>query len=128
MSGYIVPMFSYFGEKVKMPMLQPHISLPLNREVQIDEEQNPQKSCPFTDYSDYMFSPDLLTPEVVGEVLNGFHVRPLKITDYDNGFLEVLAQLTTVGDVSREAFEDRFRSMSSTRPLAYYVVVVENVS
>ncbi|CAJ0607790.1 unnamed protein product [Cylicocyclus nassatus] len=104
-------------EKVKMPMLQPRISIPLNREVGINE-----------DYSDYMFNPDLLTPEVVGEVLNGFHVRPLKITDYDNGFLEVLAQLTTVGDVSREAFEDRFRSMSSTRPLAYYVVVVENVS
>ncbi|VDM81670.1 unnamed protein product [Strongylus vulgaris] len=99
-----------------MPMLQPHISLPLNDPV----GQNAGDS-------DYMFSPDLLTPEVVGEVQNGFHVRPLKLSDYDNGFLDVLAQLTTVGEVSRGAFEERFRSMSSTRPLAYYVVVVENL-
>ncbi|KHJ85843.1 hypothetical protein OESDEN_14421 [Oesophagostomum dentatum] len=74
-----------------------------------------------------MFNPDLLTPEVVGEVPNGFLARPLRISDYDNGFLQVLAQLTTVGDISRETFEERFRSMSQTRPLAYYVVVVEEI-
>lgn len=98
-----------------------------------------------------MFNPELLTPEMVGQVQNGFLVRPLKISDYDNGlvrttlndsiisklldftyialsrFLDVLAQLTTVGEISREAFEERFRSMSMTRPLAYYVVVVEDL-
>ncbi|KAL6734101.1 hypothetical protein Aduo_004677 [Ancylostoma duodenale] len=100
-----------------MPMLPPHVSIPLNEAVADDAGT-----------SDYMFNPELLTPEVVGQVQNGFLVRPLKMSDYDNGFLDVLAQLTTVGEISREAFEERFRTMSMTRPLAYYVVVVEDLS
>lgn len=35
-------------------------------------------------------------------------VRPLKISDYDNGFLQILSQLTTVGNVSRAVFESEY--------------------
>ena len=31
----------------------------------------------------------------------GLRVRPLCLEDYDRGFLQLLAQLTTVGDISR---------------------------
>ena len=31
----------------------------------------------------------------------GLRVRPLCVEDYDRGFLQLLAQLTTVGDISR---------------------------
>ncbi|ETN73562.1 acetyltransferase, GNAT family [Necator americanus] len=100
-----------------MPMLPPFVSIPLN---QPDGEE--------ADDAEYMFNPELLTPEIVGQVQNGFLVRPLKLSDYDNGFLGVLAQLTTVGEISREIFEERFKSMSKTRPLAYFVVVIEDLS
>ena len=34
----------------------------------------------------------------------GYTVRPLQASDYDRGYLQCLAQLTTVGDISRESF------------------------
>ncbi|KAL0239305.1 hypothetical protein PCE1_004992 [Barthelona sp. PCE] len=38
-------------------------------------------------------------------------IRALEVSDYDKGFLQVLEQLTTVGDISREEFENRFNLM-----------------
>ncbi|CAH1392235.1 unnamed protein product [Nezara viridula] len=53
-------------------------------------------------------------------------LRPLRISDYDNGFLENLEQLTDVGKVSKEMFEDSFKRMKSSDGL-YYVIVIENL-
>ncbi|ROT79983.1 glucosamine-6-phosphate acetyltransferase [Penaeus vannamei] len=36
----------------------------------------------------------------------GLRVRPLCKADYDRGFLQLLSQLTKVGDISREKFND----------------------
>ena len=39
-----------------------------------------------------------------------FAIKDLEASDFDRGFLECLAHLTTVGDISREAFEgSKFR-------------------
>lgn len=35
-------------------------------------------------------------------------VRPLQLSDYDKGFLDILTQLTAVGNVSRADFESKF--------------------
>lgn len=35
-------------------------------------------------------------------------VRPLQVGDYDRGFIELLSQLTSVGNVSREDFLSTF--------------------
>lgn len=72
---------------------------------------------------EYLFNPELLrdldwksvehcfnpviTNEEPGETW--LVVRPLKISDYDNGFLQILSQLTTVGNISRETFEGMFK-------------------
>jgi glucosamine-phosphate N-acetyltransferase len=54
-------------------------------------------------------------------------LRPLRLGDFDRGFLKILAQLTVVGDdVKREKFESRFRMMKSC-PNSYYIVVVEDL-
>ncbi|KAK6060207.1 acetyltransferase, GNAT family [Cooperia oncophora] len=101
-----------------MPMLPPTVTIPLHR-------------AEFGDHladSEYLFNPEVLTADLVGAVPNGFLVRPLKISDYDNGFLDVLAQLTVVGDVSREQFENRFNTMKMSSPPSYYVVVIEDLS
>ena len=37
----------------------------------------------------------------------GLRARPLSLEDYDRGYLTLLAQLTTVGDISREEWEAR---------------------
>uniref|UniRef100_A0A915PFW2 Glucosamine 6-phosphate N-acetyltransferase n=1 Tax=Setaria digitata TaxID=48799 RepID=A0A915PFW2_9BILA len=56
----------------------------------------------------------------------GYHLRPLMVTDYHRGYLELLSQLTTVGDVSEEMFIRRFNMMRNTSPPSYYIVVIEN--
>ena len=34
-----------------------------------------------------------------------FHFRPLEVTDYDLGFFETLANLTKVGEVTKDDFQ-----------------------
>lgn len=52
-------------------------------------------------HSKAKFSPQI-TAVNTGE--NWLKVRPLQVGDYDRGFLQLLSQLTTVGNVSREDF------------------------
>lgn len=57
---------------------------------------------------------------------HGLKVRPLQREDYDKGFLELLAHLTKVGDITREQFEARFDAMKACQD-HYYVTVVEDL-
>ncbi|KAI8472929.1 MAG: N-acetyltransferase [Monoraphidium minutum] len=50
-------------------------------------------------------------------------VRRLESGDYEKGFLGLLAQLTTVGDITRDAFEARLKEVSGDD---YYIAVVED--
>ncbi|XP_037732270.1 probable glucosamine 6-phosphate N-acetyltransferase isoform X1 [Drosophila subpulchrella] len=51
-------------------------------------------------------------------------VRPLKDTDYDRGFLQLLSQLTHVGNVNRTQFLTRFSQMKASGD--YFVTVIED--
>ncbi|XP_015793641.1 probable glucosamine 6-phosphate N-acetyltransferase [Tetranychus urticae] len=51
-------------------------------------------------------------------------IRPLQIDDYDRGFTKLLGQLTHVGDVTKEEFEERFKLMRETKLVR--VVVIED--
>jgi len=51
-------------------------------------------------------------------------VRPLKDRDYDRGFLQLLSQLTNVGQVTRTQFLTRFSQMKASGD--YFVTVVED--
>lgn len=76
-----------------------------------------------------MFSPDILTdflPTGERALKEGLVLRPLQLTDYDKDYVKLLAQLTTVGNISQEMFEDRFRELQKARPFGYYTIVVEN--
>lgn len=53
-------------------------------------------------------------------------VRKLERGDFDKGFLQVLAMLTTVGDVSKADFDARFNELDSSPD--YYVAVAEDPS
>lgn len=82
---------------------------------------------------EFLFNPELLKGLDWASVENCFNpvitnedpgetwlvVRPLKISDYENGFLQILSQLTSVGNVSRENFEGMF-----TMVTGYFVSIV----
>ena len=57
----------------------------------------------------------------------GLRVRSLCLEDYERGFLELLGQLTSVGNISREEWEGRFQAMKECQG-TYYVVVIEDVN
>ncbi|KAG5881202.1 hypothetical protein JTB14_034981 [Gonioctena quinquepunctata] len=50
--------------------------------------------------------------------------RPLNISDYEKGYLEILSQLTAVGNITKQQFERQFRNMQGSS--GYYVTVIED--
>jgi len=50
-------------------------------------------------------------------------LRRLDAADYHKGFLQLLGQLSVVGDVSEEQFQSRFSELSGNPD--YYTVVIE---
>lgn len=63
-----------------------------------------------------------ITNENTGE--NWLLVRPLQLEDFNNGYLDLLSQLTTVGNVNEEKFKNQFYAMQ--RGGGYYVTVIED--
>lgn len=55
----------------------------------------------------------------------GLRMRPLHIEDWGRGLLQVLAQLTSVGNVSESDFKAQFLAMKSSE--SYFVVVIEDI-
>ncbi|KAL0483030.1 glucosamine-phosphate N-acetyltransferase [Acrasis kona] len=53
-------------------------------------------------------------------------LRMLENEDYDKGFLLILSQLATVGDVSKDMFKKRMEHMKNTQN-TYFTVVVEDL-
>jgi glucosamine-phosphate N-acetyltransferase len=51
-------------------------------------------------------------------------VRPLQLSDYDKGYLQILSQLTAVGNIGRSEFESQFRRMQKAG--GYYITVIED--
>mmetsp|Transcript_7000 Transcript_7000/g.18819 ORF Transcript_7000/g.18819 Transcript_7000/m.18819 type:complete len:152 (+) Transcript_7000:59-514(+) len=51
-------------------------------------------------------------------------LRRLDAADYHKGFLQLLGQLSVVGDVSEEQFQSRFSELSGNPD--YYTVVIED--
>jgi glucosamine-phosphate N-acetyltransferase len=54
-----------------------------------------------------------------------FQLRPLRIDDWERGFLPCLAELTVVGKVSKQAFIEQFLKLSSSGK--YFICVIEDV-
>ncbi|KAF4119908.1 glucosamine-phosphate N-acetyltransferase [Geosmithia morbida] len=73
-----------------------------------------------------LFSEEFLSPEVQAVLPEGYRLRALRRSDYETGFLDCLRVLTTVGDVSEDAFARQFEAMRSQG--GYYIIVIEDPS
>jgi len=78
-----------------------------------------------------LYDPDLLNKFDLGERFNTlkqdptFKVRPLLASDYSRGFLNLLKELTEVGDITQDQFEDQFALMKSSTGMYYCTVIVD---
>lgn len=58
---------------------------------------------------DWLFDPEILTgwDDELTNLLNqsGLKLRPLKRSDFDLGYLQLLSQLTTVGELDKKGFD-----------------------
>eukprot|EP00741_Cyanophora_paradoxa_P020804 tig00021312_g20083.t1 len=58
---------------------------------------------------------------------SAFVLRSLEVGDFHKGFLQLLGQLTTVGDVTEEMFIQRVREIEAARD-HYHTVVLEDAA
>ncbi|CAF1254941.1 unnamed protein product [Adineta steineri] len=58
---------------------------------------------------------------------NKYLIRPLIISDYDHGFIELLRQLTDCGTVTYDDFKKRFNQMKQS-PNTYHILVIEDIN
>jgi glucosamine-phosphate N-acetyltransferase len=79
-----------------------------------------------TDGDKALFSDSLIPESVLSALPDGYTIRSLRRSDYDLGFLDCLRVLTVVGDVSKDAWVERFEWM--TQQDGYYIVVVEDTT
>ncbi|XP_068619435.1 probable glucosamine 6-phosphate N-acetyltransferase [Battus philenor] len=88
--------------------------------------------------SEYLYHPDILrkldfskSPATFNPKISASNpgadwmvVRPLQRADYDKGFLQLLSQLTSTGNITRKQFDERFTQMKMSG--GYYVTVIED--
>lgn len=76
-----------------------------------------------------MFEPRLLeaipSVEVVRQKDANLYMRPLRSDDFQRGFIDLLKQLTSVGDVTASDFKGRFNLMKSCQGTYYNTVIVD---
>jgi glucosamine-phosphate N-acetyltransferase len=73
-----------------------------------------------------LFSSDLISPAVTEALPEGYRARSLRASDYEAGFLDCLRVLTTVGEINKGAFDERFRWLKGQD--SYYIIVIEDGS
>merc|ERR1711874_221376 len=56
----------------------------------------------------------------------GLLLRPLLLSDFNTGFLPLLAQLTSVGEVTWQQWEERWSQLKAAS--GYFIIVVEDVA
>lgn len=57
------------------------------------------------------------------ELPAGYVLRALEVGDYNKGFMELLSNLTTVGNVSMDMFLERYNRMKETTLYHPFVIV-----
>ncbi|KAF9999089.1 Glucosamine-phosphate N-acetyltransferase-like protein [Modicella reniformis] len=86
---------------------------------------------PFKKSKDLLFDPALIPEELQHSLPPGYVVRPLCRTDNqvrsNTSFLKTLEVLTTVGEISEDAFRNRFQYLQDHND-EYFTIVIEDMN
>ncbi|KAI9044933.1 glucosamine 6-phosphate N-acetyltransferase [Aspergillus affinis] len=72
-----------------------------------------------------LFPTSLISAEVAAQLPQDYTIRPMRRSDYKRGYLDVLRVLTTVGEITEEAWDKRFDWISSRNDEYYMLVIVD---
>ncbi|RDW72613.1 glucosamine 6-phosphate N-acetyltransferase [Aspergillus mulundensis] len=72
-----------------------------------------------------LFSTTLISPSVSTALPEGYKIRPVQRSDFHRGYLDVLRVLTTVGEISEEAWNKRYDWISARNDEYYLLVIVD---
>ena len=86
----------------------------------------------------YIFDPSLLEPifKTYSKLNHKLHentydgkylIRPLSVSDFDHGYVDLLRQLTECGKVTSDGFKQRFHEMRQCAS-TYHVLVIEDTT
>merc|ERR1711981_240452 len=88
-----------------------------------------QQQSSIVSVNDAIYDPALLKslPSVVEVTAKNDNllVRPLQADDFDRGFIDLLKQLTSVGEVTENDFRERFQEMKTCKGTYYNTVIVD---
>jgi len=77
-----------------------------------------------------LYDPELLKPLQCVQDLSAknetFYIRPLQSDDFSRGYVDLLKQLTSVGDVTESEFKARFMELKSSNGTYYNTVIVDS--
>ena len=115
--------------------INPEQSLDLSKKpLKVFESAKPKEAWGLVSESDkekidFMYDPTLLEKvPSVGELNKkdpNLYVRQLQSNDYKLGFIDVLKQLTSVGNITESDFRDQFHKMKSSNGTYYHTVIVD---
>lgn len=77
-------------------------------------------------YKQFELKQNDLASEFWIDLGNDLVLRPLRRDDFDRGYMQLLSQLTVVGDITREIYEKRFDQMKSSAG-TYFILVVADL-
>lgn len=88
--------------------------------------------------NDYLFDPDLLQSlfqdyslketKLCKNIFNEkYLLRPLRSSDYDHGYIDLLRQLTECGTITYEGFQQRFKQMKQCLD-TYFILIIEDLN
>lgn len=97
------------------------------RSIQPNARSQTTQTVTFTMSTQDLFSADLLSPSVQAELPEGYKLRALRSEDYEHGFLDCLRVLTTVGDISRQEFDERYQWLAK-QDGTYFILVIEDTN
>ncbi|EEH43300.1 glucosamine 6-phosphate N-acetyltransferase [Paracoccidioides brasiliensis Pb18] len=70
-----------------------------------------------------LFCPTYISPSVQAQLPENYTIRPLRRSDYTSGYLDVLRELTSVGDFTMDQWNERYDWMAK-RNEEYFLLVV----
>lgn len=73
-----------------------------------------------------MFPASHISTEIAASLPDSFTIRPLQKTDFARGFLECLRDLTWMGDLTEQEFNERYDEMDTNGKGPYYYLVIEH--